>query len=1067
MTSELRDQLQATLGGAYTIERELMGGGMSRMFVALETALGRRVVIKVLPPEMAAGVSVERFKREIQVAAQLQHPHLVPVLAAGQTDGLPYYTMPFVEGQSLRARLAVGEQLPINETIGILRDVGKALAFAHEHGVVHRDIKPDNVLLTGGSAVVADFGIAKAVSAARAHDDTARLTQTGSSIGTPAYMAPEQIGAGAVDHRADLYAFGVMAYEMLAGRPPFRGLTPQKLLAAQLSELPVAIGILRPNTPALLAELITRCLEKEPDRRPPAATSLVHMLESLTSAASHTALLTDRQASRPRLVRVLVFWAAASIGIVGITSAAVIAIGLPDWVVPGAILVMLLGIPVILFTAFVSHSANAALTSAALPPAGQSNARSMLTQLAVKVSPWVSWRSTTIGGVAAMAVFALFVFGFMILRALGIGPAGSLLAAGELRERERLLIADFRVGGTDTSLGSIATEAIRTDLSQSSSVSIVAPSVVAGTLARMRRSDTSHVDLALAREIATREGIKAIVDGDVRPLGDGFVVNVRLVAADSGNELAAFRETAEGPAELIRTLEKVARRLRGKIGESLRSVRATPALEQVTTSSLEALRKYIAGARANDQEGDFAKAVRLLQEAVALDTGFAMAYRKLGTARANAGMARTHITEAVDRAYQLRHRLTERERLLTTATFFSALGSGMDRQQAAAAFEALLDRDSLDAVAMNNLGELLMGLRQFSRAEALFRRAIASGRAGVIEYTNLVWTKINLGQLAAAESTMAATRAAYPLSPRARVAEVSLLYAQGRLGDLEAQISRMRSDDPAVPNRAQAANWLGDLAMLRGRLSVEARMRADARVQNAARGALPTPLTQDVEEAFRDIWFRDRQVRGVQTLEDALARTPLRSLPPNNRPYLRIATLFARGGRPDQARAVLTEFSSDLRNTSNLRAEEPARHNVLAEIALAEGRPLDAINEFRLGDSLPDGPVGQCAPCVYASLGRAFDLARARDSAIVSFERYLATPFAFKLDRAIDPTYRAAIHKRLGDLYAASGDRRMAAGHYVQFVDLWRTADPELQPKVEEARRRLEVLRRGDATVLR
>ncbi|HEY8852597.1 MAG TPA: serine/threonine-protein kinase, partial [Gemmatimonadaceae bacterium] len=224
--TDLRDQLQATLGTAYILERELGGGGMSRVFIAEDTSLGRKVVVKVLLPDLAATVNIERFRREIQLAAKLQHPHIVPVLSAGISEGLPYYMMPFIEGESLRARLARSGELPVHDTARILRDVLSALSYAHEHGVVHRDIKPDNVLLTGNHAVVADFGVAKALSAST--NPGSSLTSLGVALGTPAYMSPEQAAADpSTDHRADLYGVGAMAYEMLTGQQVFSTRSPQ------------------------------------------------------------------------------------------------------------------------------------------------------------------------------------------------------------------------------------------------------------------------------------------------------------------------------------------------------------------------------------------------------------------------------------------------------------------------------------------------------------------------------------------------------------------------------------------------------------------------------------------------------------------------------------------------------------------------------------------------------------------------------------------------------------------------------------------------------------------------
>jgi serine/threonine-protein kinase len=283
--TDVPQRLAAVLADRYTIERELGGGGMSRVFAAREQGLNRDVVIKVLSADVAAGVSLERFEREIQLAASLQQANIVPLLAAGNADGVPFYTMPLVQGESLRGRLAQGPPLSLREIVGVLRDVARALSYAHARGVVHRDIKPDNVLLSHGAAVVTDFGIAKAVAASRTLPD-GTLTQAGTSIGTPAYMAPEQVaGDPAVDHRADLYAWGCLAYELLAGEPPFVSGSPHRLFAAHLGETPRPIGARRPDLPPALERLVMRCLAKDPAARPAAADALLRELEVVPTPA--------------------------------------------------------------------------------------------------------------------------------------------------------------------------------------------------------------------------------------------------------------------------------------------------------------------------------------------------------------------------------------------------------------------------------------------------------------------------------------------------------------------------------------------------------------------------------------------------------------------------------------------------------------------------------------------------------------------------------------------------------------------------------------------------------------
>ncbi|HEX6629074.1 MAG TPA: serine/threonine-protein kinase [Gemmatimonadaceae bacterium] len=278
----ISERLLTALGGSYTIERELTGGGMALVFMGEDHDLERKVVIKVLPPELAATVSAERFRREILTVARLQHPHIVPVIKAGEVDGLPYLVMPYVDGESLDIRLRRTGALGVREAIGIMKDVARALAFAHERGVVHRDIKPGNILLASGSATVTDFGVAKALSTARRSGETTKnvLTNTGMSLGTILYMAPEQAaGDPNIDGRADIYAFGIAAYEMLAGTAPFANLDPRQMLTARLTLPPPPLSALRKDVPAGLEKLIARCLAIDPADRPQSATELVEMLE--------------------------------------------------------------------------------------------------------------------------------------------------------------------------------------------------------------------------------------------------------------------------------------------------------------------------------------------------------------------------------------------------------------------------------------------------------------------------------------------------------------------------------------------------------------------------------------------------------------------------------------------------------------------------------------------------------------------------------------------------------------------------------------------------------------------
>jgi serine/threonine-protein kinase len=304
--------LTGTVGGRYRIEREIGRGGMARVYLAHDIKHAREVAVKVIRAELAASLGRERFLREIAIAARLRHPNIVPLYDSGDADGVLYFVMPYEEGQSLRQRLSDGS-LSIAESMSVLRDVARALAYAHEHGVVHRDVKPDNVMLSGGATVVTDFGIAKAVSAAHAGASASTLTQLGAGIGTPAYMSPEQaVGDPSTDHRADIYSFGCLAYELYTGKPPFHGMPAHQIIAAHVGTIPVPLHELSATVPDSVVRLVARCLEKNPDARPQTARELVAQLEGAQSG-THEATARAPQRSR-RLVGALAVAGAVVLG---------------------------------------------------------------------------------------------------------------------------------------------------------------------------------------------------------------------------------------------------------------------------------------------------------------------------------------------------------------------------------------------------------------------------------------------------------------------------------------------------------------------------------------------------------------------------------------------------------------------------------------------------------------------------------------------------------------------------------------------------------------------------------
>ncbi len=1056
---DLRQQLQQHLGSAYTLERELGGGGMSRVFVADEVRLGRRVVVKVLSPDLAQGLNAERFEREIRLAASLQQANIVPLLVAGEVGGIPYFTMPFVEGESLRARLQQGP-LPITEVASVLRDVTRALAYAHARGVVHRDIKPDNVLLSGGAAVVTDFGIAKAISASRTEGAGATLTQLGTSLGTPAYMAPEQVaGDPNLDARVDLYALGCMAFELLTGQQPFANRTPQKMLAAHLSEAAPSATALRPDAPPALGALVTRLMAKDPADRPQTASDVLRELDAaVTTSAPNLAF------SAPGMFRkALLYYAVATAVVLLCARAAIIAIGLPDWVFPGAIIVMALGLPVLFVTAYVQRVArHVATATPTLTPGGTMaprGASGTIATMAIKASPHLTWRRARRGGVYAVGGFAGLVVVFMVTRALGIGPWGSLLAAGKLGANDRIVLADFVTPPADSSLEPIVAEAVRAALSQSSSVHLVPQTDIADALQQMERSkDTPLADPGVVREVAQRTNARAVLNGRIAPLGNGFAVSLQLSGVDGGAMLASYQATAAGPQDLLKVVDELTRKLRGRVGESLKHVQQSIPLERATTTSLEALRKYSDAVVANDIDFDYDRAVRSAREAVALDSTFALAWRKLAVALFNDLASTAAQDSAVEKAARYADRLPDREKYLALGYYYETSLANADRGKSIAAYQSAYAADSSNTTSTNQLGLMFVSRHQADSALRYLHREVAI-EPDPSTAARIPWALAIFGDTAAAAAALDSLRHA----TGDRDSTLMMDGARGAVYVARGQYDSLLHLTDAMSRSSNRSIRSTGLLITRMAYSTGGRLTKATAVDNAVRSeqaAQHLAPMFPVWPATFDIVFRGHNADGIRLLDSMTQSVGWSTASPSDRPYLPVVELYARAGDVTRAEALLNQALAEDPSTKSPDGR-PDVARARGEIALARGNTAEALQQFRAGAVGPDGAPVDCRACVDFAMARAFDQAREPDSATAYLERYLAVPAVergFNAEFTVDWRDLAAVQKRLGELYDAKHDRQKAMEHYTAFVDLWKNADPDLQPTVTSVKKRLAEL---------
>jgi tetratricopeptide (TPR) repeat protein/tRNA A-37 threonylcarbamoyl transferase component Bud32 len=1039
--AEIPARLVAALSGRYALLREAGSGGMATVYLAEDVRHQRKVAVKVLRPELSATLGPDRFTREIKIAAQLSHPHILPVLDSGEADGYLYYVMPFIEGESLRERLNRQGELPVTEAVRILVEVTDALAHAHARGVVHRDMKPDNVMITGRHALVMDFGVAKAVSEASGH---AAMTTAGIAMGTPAYMAPEQAAADPnVDHRADLYALGATAYELLTGRPPFTGRTAQEVLAAHVTQRPEPITSRRPALPPALGTAIMRCLEKRPADRYQTAEELLAVLEPIgtpsggitpAQTAPYPAATVDRWYGHPS--RVGGMFLVAALAVLGVVYFLTIQLGLPDWVIKGAAALLAAGFPIMLVTGMFERRRAVARATGMFVASSETT-----------VHRWFTWRKALLGGAMAFGVLGLGVGAYTAMRLLGIGPVGTLVAAGHLKASDRLIVADFTNRSSDSTLGPSVTEAFRIDLAQSPLVTLVGSSALGDALDRMKQPRNAVLTPELARELAQREGAKAVVVGDISPVGKGYVLTARLVAPQDGTELVALRETANDDGQILKAIDRLSRSMRERIGESLRSIRANEPLEQVTTGSLEALRLYTEGNRAANL-GESEQAISLLKQAVAIDTGFAMAWRKLAVAYSNSGSGQALVNDAATRAYAHRDRLPEMERDQTVAFYFWRVEN--DRDKAAEAYRAVLRLDPDNLNALVNLSNILTSQRQWAEAESLGIRAVRAAPGIVNSYSVTLGAQLPQGKVTAAQATLDRALAALPGNTGAQWLRVGYFTATGNLDSIQAITEAIGRTAREANDREGVAWTLSSVATARGHLRQAAQHLREVLPLAELRQLPADRLAAAFSQAGILSVFLNDQGGALRVLDSALQREPLDRVPLLDRPYAFVTITYALAGQPATAKRFRQEYQASVPEA--VRSQSNNIDWMDGYIALSEGKGREALTAFHRARER-----GSCTNCGYFEMGQSYEMLDMPDSALAQYTLAVETPYS---DGSLDDraNNEARAFRRLGVLYDQKGDKQKALDYYGRFVARWRDADPELQPQVKEAKARMAAL---------
>jgi DNA-binding SARP family transcriptional activator/TolB-like protein len=647
--------------------------------------------------------------------------------------------------------------------------------------------------------------------------------------------------------------------------------------------------------------------------------------------------------------------------------------------------------------------------------------------------------------VAAAGVVALAAVGVALasyVRGVEADEGTQLVATGSLAQRDRLVVASFANLAGDSLLAAAVTEAFRVDLSQSTVIRVLSPREVAAALEHMARPVDAPVDDSLAREVAVRQGAKAVVAGSIAKVGSGYTVAVQLIGTEHGDVLAAFRESAADSTGLLGALDRASKQLRHRIGESLRELRDMPALEEETTGSLAALREYTAGQRFT-LAGHRPEAIRAYEKAIALDSAFAGAWSALGMVYGSiAEQGRSAYAQARAVAYQ--NRLPFIERSMAVASYAY---SRRDYDTAIDAYRRLLERYPDNTRAMNNLAIIHRDRHQYVAAESLFTRAAEIDSTIANFYFGIQGTQLMQGKFAESRRTLDLIARRFPGNPVSLTIEIQDAAAQQHWDEAErraeTRIAAARGDTLDLIDPYEA---LSGIMMTQGRLAEAERNWRTQLALSEATKSYGRHLFGVMQLAYLELLYRRSPARALALVDSALARRPLHDLLPADRPYEDLARFYARAGRPARARQLLIE--ADANDKELGRTTPPERTWARGVLALAEGRSADAQLQLR---QAADAIV--CTICALPDLARADEAVVKPEAAVVVYERYLATPWFWRYEP--DAVELGRTMQRLAALYDARNEPAKAIAMRQRLVQLWQRADPELGRELDEARGRL------------